>query len=103
MQLTAACQCEPAGVLVMGDIFEARPVATPFQSNRPACIGGYLPTRMRNIPVRLADRVQHHNVERQPEVVVTLATLGIRHDELLADRRYRAPLRIERILFFPCT
>src|SRR5215813_8754088 len=57
---------------------------------------------MSRVPVRLADCIDDHNVESQPEVVKARTAFCIGDDELLSDRGLRAPLGVEGILFLPC-
>ena len=49
----------------------------------------------------IAAHVEHHDIERQAEIVIALPTFGLGHDVSLADGWHGAALGVQRILFLP--
>jgi hypothetical protein len=74
----AHVQCEVTDRLEMRQVLEFRPISAPFQAQRLANRSRTQPTRMRGVPIDLAHRIQHNNVERQTKVVPALPAGCIR-------------------------
>src|SRR5437867_1479529 len=73
----------------------------PFQPKPLPDPRGGRPTGMIGVPAVFTNRVEHDDVEGEPEIVEALPALGSRHPVVLTDRRDRAAPGIERVLLRP--